>query len=180
MLVLILCPARRSYSVFDRRPEKGFLDYCRQNNISLLCYGTLSGGLLAEKWIDHPLAIPQTRSQVKYIQVIEDTLGWDGYQKLLCLLKTIADKHQVEIAHVATSYILDQPGVGATIIGTRSSRHVQSNEKIFSFDLDQDDRAKIQGLLKGYPDLGGEPFDLERTPGSKFRNIMKMNLNEEE
>jgi len=166
------------YSVFDRRPEKGMLDYCRRNKIAQICYGTLSGGLLAEKWIGQPSAIPETRSQVKYLQVIEETLGWDGYQKLLHLLKKIAEKHQVEIAHVATKYIMNQPGVAATIIGTRSSRHVQSNERIFSFELEPADLAEIRGFLANYPNLEGEPFELERTPGSKFRNIMKMNLNE--
>lgn len=166
------------YSVFDRRPEKGLLDYCRRNNIAQICYGTLSGGLLAEKWIGQPSAIPETRSQVKYLQVIEETLGWDGYQKLLRLLKKIAEKHQVEIAHVATKYIMNQPGVAATIIGTRSSRHVQSNERIFSFELEPADLTEIRSFLENYPNLDGEPFELERTPDSKFRNIMKMNLNE--
>ena len=74
------------YSVFDRRPEKGFLDFCRSNHIAQLCYGTLSGGLLAEKWLGRAAVTPDNRSQVKYMQVIEETLGWEGYQKLLALL----------------------------------------------------------------------------------------------
>ena len=166
------------YSVFDRRPEKGFLDFCRNRNITQLCYGTLSGGLLAEKYIGQTSIQPNNRSQIKYMQVIEETLGWDGYQKLLLLLAGIACKHQVEIAHVATKYILGQPGIGASIIGTRNSRHVESNERIFTFQLDSEDIGQIRDFLGGYAILEGEPFELERTVGSKFRNIMKMNLNQ--
>ncbi|NLJ66021.1 MAG: aldo/keto reductase [Clostridiales bacterium] len=166
------------YSVFDRRPEKALIEYCKTRNISLLCYGTIAGGFLSDKWLGRTVEAPETRSQVKYLQVIEDTLGWDGYQDLLILLKRIADRHDVNIANVAAKYILNQPGVGAAIIGVRNSRHVESNTKVFEFDLEDAEIDEIRSFLDGYPILSGEPFELERTIGSKYRNIMKMNLNE--
>ncbi|MGP6147308.1 aldo/keto reductase [Jeotgalibaca sp. A122] len=171
---------QNQYSVFDRRIEKGFLDYCLENGVSLLCYGTLSGGLLAEKWIGQNSINPDNRSHIKYLQVIEETLGAAGYQELLLLLQKIGNKHGASIAHVATKYILSQAGVGASIIGIRNSRHVEANASIFKFELDLADLDAIQTFLKPYPILEGEPFELERTVGSKFRNIMKMNLNENE
>lgn len=170
---------QNQYSVFDRRPEKELLDYCKSEGISLLCYGTLSGGLLSEKWIGKTSIQPDTRSHVKYLQVIEETLGWDSYQELLLLLDKIAKKHSVNIAHVATKYILSQQGVGASIIGVRNSSHVESNAHIFTFELERSDIEEINQFLDNYPILEGEPFELERTADSKFRNIMKMNLNEE-
>ncbi|MEW9053620.1 MAG: aldo/keto reductase [Neobacillus sp.] len=169
---------QNQYSVFDRRVEKELLPYCRSKGISLLCYGTLSGGLLAEKWISKEQIDPDNRSQVKYLQVIEETLGWDGYQQLLVLLEGIAEKYSVNIAHIATKYIVSQEGVGASIIGVRSSRHVESNAHIFTFELNQSDIDEIKQFLGKFTILEGEPFELERTIGSKFRNIMKMNLNE--
>ena len=168
------------YSVFDRRTEKEMLPYCRRQGISQLCYGTLSGGFLAERYIGRTDFTPETRSQVKYMQVIEDSLGIAGYQRLLGLLKEIADAHGVSISNVATKYILDQPGVGAAIIGVRNSRHVASNTCLFRFDLAAGERNAIAALLREYPCLPGEPFALERTVGSKYRNIMHMNVNEEE
>ena len=167
------------YSVVDRRVEKELLQYSKSKGITTLCYGTLSGGLLAEKWIGKEKIDPDNRSHVKYLQVIEETLGWDGYQKLLLLLERIAKKHSVNIAHVATKYILSQEGVGASIIGVRNSSHVESNSHIFSFELDQSDIDEIKQFLSNYTILEGEPFELERTVDSKFRKIMKMNLNEE-
>lgn len=167
------------YSVIDRRPEKGLLDYCKSKGISLLCYGTLSGGLLAEKWISITSIEPDTRSHVKYLQVIEDTLGWDGYHELLQMLNRIAANYSVNIANVATKYILSQQGVGATIVGVRNSKHVESNVNIFRFKLSGTDLEEIKQFLERYNILDGEPFELERTIGSKYRDIMKMNLNEE-
>lgn len=79
---------------------------------------------------------------------------------------------------MATRYILDQEGVAAVIIGTRSSRHVASNEKVFGFALSPQGTEEIRNFFATVPILPGEPFDLERTEGSVFRGIMKMNLNE--
>ncbi len=172
--------SQTQYSVFDRRPEKGYLDYCRKHGIALLCYGTLSGGFLAERWMGKAQAKPETRSHVKYLQIIEDSLGWEGYQELLKLLNQIAKKHGVSIPHVASRYILDQQGVGAAIVGVRNSRHVESNTKFFSFDLDEEEIDEIRSFINQFGMPEGEPFQLERTVGSKYRNIMWMNLNEEE
>ena len=38
----------------------------------------------------------------------------------------------------------------------------------------------LREFIDQYPVLPGEPFELERTIGSKYRNIMHMNINEEE
>lgn len=171
---------QNQYSVFDRRVEKGFLDYCQEQGIAMFCYGTLSGGLLAEKWIGQSSIDPDNRSHVKYLQVIEETLGADGYQDLLLLLQRIGHKYGASIAHVATKYILNKTGVGASIIGIRNSKHVAANAAIFDFELEASDLTAIEAFLTPYPILEGEPFELERTDGSKFRNIMKMNLNENE
>ncbi len=168
------------YSVFDRRPERKMIEYCKANDIKLLCYGTLSGGFLAEKWMGKTMAEPETRSQVKYLQIIEDTLGWDGYQNLLGLLSQIAEKYGVSISNVATKYILCQTGVAGAIVGIRNSSHVESNSRIFQFELTEEDITNIRGFLMQFPSPDGEPFELERTPGSKYRNIMHMNITKEE
>ena len=170
------------YSIFDRRVEKRLQEYCKKNGIHMICYGTLAGGFLAERYIGikREDIIPETRSQIKYLQVIDDSLGWEGYQKALLVLQDIAQKHSVKISQVASRYILSRDAVAAVIIGVRNSKHVKDNEKIFDFQLDEEDLNRIQEVEETYPDLEGEPFVLERTPGSKFRNIMHMNINEME
>jgi len=170
------------YSFFDRRVEKGLQAYCLENNIPLICYGTLAGGFLAERYLGKKREeiLPETRSQVKYLQVIEDSLGWDGYQELLKLMKEIAEKYSVSIPHVATRFILQQEAVAAAVIGVRNSRHVDDNVRIFSFTLSEEDLNRLRGFIDRFPVLPGEPFELERTVGSKYRNIMHMNINEEE
>eukprot|EP00879_Flechtneria_rotunda_P028661 GHRR01030867.1.p1 GENE.GHRR01030867.1~~GHRR01030867.1.p1 ORF type:complete len:268 (+),score=101.36 GHRR01030867.1:3-806(+) len=43
-----------SYSVLDRRPSLFLARFCEKNNIPLLCYGTLAGGFLAERYFEVP------------------------------------------------------------------------------------------------------------------------------
>lgn len=167
------------YSIMDRRVEKGLLDYCKENDIGMICYGTLAGGLLADRFIGKTGDInPENRSHVKYLQVIEETIGYEGYKKLLELLKEIAEKYKVQVSHVANKYILEKEGVAAAMIGVRNSKHAKDNSKIFSFELTSEEKNIIRDFLKDYKNLEGEAFELERKDGSKFKNIMKMNLNE--
>ncbi len=166
-------------AAIDRRVERAMQAYCAEHGIALICYGTLAGGFLAEKWRGAATAPaePETRSQVKYLQVIADSLGWDGYQKLLGLLGGIAEAHGVSISNVATRFVLAQRDVAAAIVGVRNSRHVAQNAQIFSFELSDGEIAQIRSFIDGYPTVAGEPFEQERTPGSKYRAIMRMNEN---
>lgn len=166
------------YSMFDRRPERAQLRYCREHGIAMFCYGTLSGGFLSEKYLGKAGFAPETRSQVKYMQVIEDSLGLEGMQRLLALLKQIADGHGASVSNVATRYILQQPGVAAAIVGVRNSRHVEDNVRLFEFELTDGECAAIRALLDEYPSLEGDPYTLERT-SPRYRGIIKMKLNGE-
>ena len=166
------------YSMFDRRPERNQLEYCRAHGIAMFCYGTLSGGFLSEKYLGRADFTPETRSQVKYMQVIEDSLGLAGMQRLLALLRQIGEGHGASVSNVATRYILQQPGVAAAIVGVRNSRHVQDNDRLFAFELSADEMAAIRALLDEYPSLPGDPYTLERT-SPRYRGIIKMKLNGE-
>lgn len=166
------------YSMFDRRVEARQLPYCRKNGIAMFCYGTLSGGYISEKYLGRDAFVPETRSQVKYMQVIEDSLGLGGMQEMLKLLKDIGDGHGASVSNVATRYILQQPGVAAAIVGVRNSRHVDDNARLFEFELTAGECAAIRALLDRYPTLEGEPYTLERT-SPRYLGIIKMKLNGE-
>ncbi len=166
------------YSLFDRRVEKNQLPYCREQGVAMFCYGTLSGGYLSKKYLGRSDLSAETRSQVKYMQIIEDTLGLEGMQRLLMLLNDIASSHGASVSNVATAYILSQSGVAAAIVGVRNSRHVEDNVKLFDVDLTDGDMAAIKGLISEYPTLQGEPYCLERT-SPRYRGIIKMKLNGE-
>lgn len=77
--------------------------------------------------------------------------SWSDLQHLLQTLKSIADTHGVELTNVATRWVLDNPEVGAVIVGTRLgvSSNADSNLKVFSFKLTPEDTARIEAVALG-------------------------------
>ncbi len=169
------------YSLFDRRVERGMRKFCLENDIALLCYGTLAGGFLTDKWLGKPDSVAlDNRSLVKYRIIIDDFGGWDSYQALLSLLKTLSDKYDCGIANISSAYVLQKDGVGGVIVGTRSSRHVEGNAKTLGLYLEAADVRKIDAFIAEHPGPQGEPFDLERAEDGPHIKVMLRDLNSEE
>ncbi|KAL4749404.1 hypothetical protein BDW72DRAFT_214079 [Aspergillus terricola var. indicus] len=141
-------------SLIDSRPTVKMARLCSEHNIKLLTYGTLCGGLLAEKWLGQEppdlYSEKTTPSQRKYYASIRTWGGWPLFQELLRVLKVIADKHSVTISNVATRWVLDFPYVGAVIVGCRMGVSEQSAENLASLEwcLDEEDREMIEGVLQ--------------------------------
>ncbi len=126
------------YSLVDLRPQIQMEQYCQSNNISLLAYGTLCGGLISEKYLDRPepgRADLNTASLGKYKRMIDAWGGWDLFQELLVTLRRIADKHAASISNVAVRYVLDRPAVAGVIIGARLGLTDHREENVKPFDL---------------------------------------------
>jgi aryl-alcohol dehydrogenase-like predicted oxidoreductase len=139
------------YSIIDRRPEVKLIPFCLEHNISLLAYGSICGGLISERYlgrIEPTTAELNTLSLRKYKQMIDAWGGWNLFQDLLMTLKRIAQKHNVSIANVATSYILDKSVVAGVIIGVRLGivDHRNDNTQVFNFNLDKSDRNAIDAV----------------------------------
>lgn len=141
------------YSIIDRRPEVQMIPFCSKNNINLLTYGTICGGLLSERYLGkaEPSGIElDTLSLQKYKKMIDVWGGWDLFQRLLVVLDMIAKKHSVSIPNVATNYILSKPTVAGVIIGVRLGivDHINDNVNVFNFDLDDADCDSIDDICK--------------------------------
>ena len=153
------------YSLTDRRAQNGMAQYCAANDILLLCYGSIGGGLISAKWLG--IADPgrptfENVSLDKYYRIIVDFGGWALFQELLRTLDAIRRKHDVAIAAVASRYVLEQPAVAAVIQGARHDRHLAQNLKLFDFALDADDRREIDAVLARSTGPAGDCYDLDR------------------
>ena len=167
------------YSVLDRRPEGEMTRLCAEHGISLLCYGTLAGGFLTGAYLDAPEPHEpfENRSLVKYRLIIDEFGDWEHYQRLLRALRSIADRHGVDIAAVASRFVLDRPGVAAAITGIRTPSHLQRLDRIFDLALDDADLAELAGCLADAPGPRGPVYGLERVKGGRHAEIMRTNLN---
>jgi aryl-alcohol dehydrogenase-like predicted oxidoreductase len=169
------------YSVLDHRPERRMIEFCAKQGISLLCYGTLAGGLLSDRYLGASRPQPpfENRSLTKYMLIVEEFGGWDLFQGLLAVLRGVADKHGATIAAVATRYVLQKPGVAAAIVGARHARHLPGTLRLFDFQLDGDDLAAIEGFVRQARGPGGDVYALERIKGGRHAAIMRYDLSKQ-
>jgi aryl-alcohol dehydrogenase-like predicted oxidoreductase len=169
------------YSLLDHRPENGLVALCRRHGVALLCYGSVAGGFLSDRWIGapEPTAGLENRSLVKYKLIIDDFGGWGLFQELLATLRRIADRHATDVATVASRAALDRPGVAAVIIGARTRAHLAANVGVSRLKLLPEDYAAIDSVVKRRTGPLGDVYELERDRGGRHGSIMKYNLNVE-
>jgi aryl-alcohol dehydrogenase-like predicted oxidoreductase/enamine deaminase RidA (YjgF/YER057c/UK114 family) len=158
-----------SGSLIDRRFTQKLGPYAAQYGVGVLCYGTVLGGFLSEKWLG--VAEPDwnaldTWSQMKYGRFIRAAGGWAPFQQVLRAAREVGVKHGVSIATVASRWVLDQPGVAGVIVGARlsHSQHVADTARLFSFSLDDDDRARLGDAQSALLPIPGDCGDEYRTP----------------
>ncbi|UCE40419.1 MAG: aldo/keto reductase [Candidatus Aminicenantes bacterium] len=169
------------YSVFDHRPEGDLQHLVQEYNIVFLCYGTIAGGFLTERYLgmtEFPDP-PENRSLVKYRLIIEEFGGVELFQEVLHALAKIACKYNVGIAEIATQYILQRPFVGGVIIGARSTDHLAKINNLRFFVLDSEDIEEIHAVTGKARSPKGPVYSLERDRKGRHGRIMKYNLNKQ-
>lgn len=167
------------YSLIDDRPNIRMVEFCRAHGIALLCYGTVCGGFLSERWLDKPE--PRTgslgnRSLVKYKLIIDDFGGWDLFQQLLEVLATAAAKHGTDIATVASRAMLDRPQVAAAIVGAVNTAHLHAHTRIGTLQLDAEDLSAIAAVTDYRRGPREDVYILERDRTGRHGQIMKYEL----
>jgi aryl-alcohol dehydrogenase-like predicted oxidoreductase len=169
------------YSLLDRRIERALLPLARANGIAMLCYGSVAGGFLSERWLgaEEPAPPFENRSLGKYKLIIDDFGGWDLFQDLLAALARIGARHGADIATVASRMVLDRQGVAAVIVGARNRLHLAANVRAGSLRLDESDRSEVEAVLGRGRAIEGDFYAVERDRNGRHGSIMKYNLNAE-
>lgn len=169
------------FSVLDHRPETDSTALMVEQDMHYFCYGVLAGGFLTDRYLGAPDPTPplENRSLTKYRLIIDEFGDYDLFQDTLGTLRLIADKHRVDIAAVASRYVLQKQQVGGLIIGARNRKHLHKLPQIMQFSLDAEDLALIKAIVDRSEGPAGPVYHLERDKTGKHGIIMKYNLNED-
>jgi aryl-alcohol dehydrogenase-like predicted oxidoreductase len=167
------------YSLIDARAEHGMAEFCRAHDIHLLCYGTVAGGFLGERFLGaaEPPGPFANRSLTKYKLIIDDFGGWALFQALLATLARIAARHGSDIASIASAAMLERKLVAAVIVGATNVNHLARNAAITQIKLTDADRAEIAAVLARRTGPQGDCYTLERDRTGRHGGIIKYNLN---
>ena len=158
------------FSLLDRRPLKRLAGVCRERGVSLLCYGTLAGGLLGHE--PGASARADNRSLRKYRLIVDEVGGPRALEHARVELTTVAARAGLSVAEAAAAYVLAQPAVCAVIVGL--SRR--------GFDLDVARvrlcPADLDRLEAAVPDtVAGGVYEVERDREGPHGRIMQYDLN---
>ena len=175
-----LATMQLQYSLLDARPARRMTAVARDHGVRFLCYGTVAGGFLSDRWLGAPEPSEplENRSLTKYKLIIDDFGGWDRFQDLLATLRRIADGHGTDIATIASRAILDRPQVAGLIVGARNRSHIAANLAIGAIDLTDADRTELAAVVPEDCGPEGDVYAVERDRHGRHGAIMKYNLNE--
>jgi aryl-alcohol dehydrogenase-like predicted oxidoreductase/enamine deaminase RidA (YjgF/YER057c/UK114 family) len=156
-----------SFSLIDRRAAGALSAVCAARGVKLVAYGTLCGGFLSEKWLGRPR--PEAVgdwSRMKYLRFIDAAGGWDALQAVLAAADRLARRHGVSVSNVATRWVLEHPAVAGVIVGARlgEAEHRADNARLFSFTLDDADRAELEAGFAATKPIPGDCGDEYRKP----------------
>lgn len=157
------------YSLLDQRAANAMTELCQKEKIEILAFGTVAGGLLSEKWLNQ--AEPDDKalsnwSLMKYKRFVDQSGGWQKFQRLLNTLSQLSKDSGVSMTHLASGYILQKPAVGGVIIGARlgESSHLEQNKKLAAINLSTETIKKIDTELSELNSIPGDCGDEYRKP----------------
>mmetsp|Transcript_51960 Transcript_51960/g.62485 ORF Transcript_51960/g.62485 Transcript_51960/m.62485 type:complete len:470 (+) Transcript_51960:153-1562(+) len=162
-------------SALDRRPvQSGMAQWCAAENVKLIAFGTVGGGILSERYLNKPSPPSKeetnTASLRLYAKTAERFGSWDLVSKeLLGTLDAVAREVRgsgrcdgVGIANVAQRYVLGDEGVAAILVGVRNRSHVEENVRTHGFELTQAEREAIDAVVNKRNGPKGDVWDIER------------------
>ncbi len=126
-------------------PIEPVLKYANENNISLMCFGTVTRGLLSGRFTgtEHfPKNDPRHQDPIFQGDTFQKHI--DAVEKM----RPIAQKHGKSLAQLAINWALHQPGVTTALVGGRTPEQMTENAGASGWQLDQEDILEIEKLVK--------------------------------
>lgn len=168
------------YSVLDRRPRDELAALAVRHDVALLCYGSVAGGLLSDRYLGRERPEPpyENRSLAKYMLIVDELGTWSDFQAVLRVLRDIADEKEADIASVASAWCLSQEAARACIVGVRNTSHLAEHVALRErISLTERDLERIERVRRALGEVPGAVYELERDVHGKHAKVMKFNLN---
>ncbi|PWS26113.1 aldo/keto reductase [Pedobacter yonginense] len=145
------------YTVAARDLEREIIPLLDNQQLGLLIWSPLAGGLLSGKYKRELDKNVGRRNTVDYPPVNLEKLFM-----ILDVLKPIADAHNVSVAQVSLAWLLQQKAVTSIIIGAKNKVQLEDNIKSSSLNLTDSELKKINEISKLSPEYPGWVIEYSR------------------
>lgn len=160
-------------SAMDRRPvQSGMADWCYENKVSLIAFGTVGSGILSNRYLGKgpPTQEERNTASMRMYSTTAARFGdWKLVQELLRTMDAVATETRSDgrcpnanISNIAQRYVLDTPAVASLLIGVRNQDHIQENARTHTFALKPEEREAIDKVVAKREGPAGDVWDIER------------------
>jgi aryl-alcohol dehydrogenase-like predicted oxidoreductase len=137
---------QEQYSMLDRKLETtGILQWCRENNVSVLAYSPLANGLLTGKLRPDRQYNPGDLRKANPRFRPENVARING---LLQQLQPIAERHAATIGQLVIAWTAAQPGMTCVLCGARDTRQAVENAAAGKIELSAEEIATMGDLIR--------------------------------
>ena len=140
------------YNLFRRDIEREELPYAAEHDIGVLGYGPLAHGLLTGAMNDSTeFSSDDWRSD-------SPLFNGDAFRRNLETVRALdrfAHAYGYGVAELAVAWVLSNPAVDVTIVGSRSPAHIQAAIDALEVDLNRDELDEIRDIMDGAVPVGG-------------------------
>ena len=138
---------QEKFSIIDRNlAGGGQLEFCRQNNISVLAYSPLANGLLTGK------ISPDRKFNPGDLRAMNMRFRKENIAKInakLAELQPIAEKHRASIGQIVIAWTFSQPGVTCVLCGARDETQARENAAAGDIQLSAEEIETMSRTMAG-------------------------------
>lgn len=156
------------YSLAGRDLEREIVPMALDQNLGILVWSPLAGGLLSGKFTEDAKG-PEGARRTDF-----DFPPVDRTRAFRCVeaMRPMAKKHGVSVARVALAWLLHQPAVASVIIGAKTQEQLKDNIAATDLRLDEAELKALDEASALPPEYPGWMFarqNQDRFPGGAIR-----------
>ncbi len=146
------------YSIAGRDLERELVPMMQSEQVGLMVWSPLAGGLLTGKYDLETDAGHRGRRSTFDFPPVDPDRG----AAVIAAMRPIAGRHGVSVAQIALAWLLHQPTVTSIIIGANREAQLMDNIAATKLQLTADELATLNACSSLPPEYPGWMFDLQR------------------
>jgi aryl-alcohol dehydrogenase-like predicted oxidoreductase len=150
------------WSAATRGTERDIAPMCLDQEIGIMVWGPMLGGLLSGKFTRDGGGKGEGRTGGNVAPVLDREQVFD----VVDALRAVADRRGATVAQTALAWMLRQPAVTSVLFGARNPEQVADNVKAADVELDDDDIALISSKAEPVMDYG--PWSLRGSASARL------------
>jgi aryl-alcohol dehydrogenase-like predicted oxidoreductase len=123
--------------------DDGRLDFCRENSISIGCFGVVGKGRLAPRLKDAGEYPSWDGRSERHAGP-----GWERWKKAHAKLQKVAEGHNLSVTQLAIAWVLSHPGITFAIVGASTPEQAEHNIAASGVRLEQDVLDECEAIVK--------------------------------